>query len=186
MRVAVYGGSFNPPHVAHVLTVAFVRVFQEVDRVLCVPVFEHPFDKDLAPFEHRVRLAELAFERLSAVSVSRLEAELGRPSYTLATLERLASDHPDWQLRLVVGSDVLCERDKWHAFDEIEKLAPPIVLGRVGYPHPDAPPPVLPEVSSTRVRELLASASSEAIEAELGALVPPRVLAYIRERGLYR
>jgi nicotinate-nucleotide adenylyltransferase len=184
-EVAVFGGSFNPPHVGHVLAVSYVRSCWGIRRVVVVPVFEHAFDKDLAEFSVRAELTRLAFEWLPEVEVSAVEETLPRPSFTLQTLTRLAADHPGWALRLVVGSDVLHERDKWRAFDRIETLAPLIVIGRAGHPHPDAPPAVLPEVSSTRVRELLRSDSSEA-NAELSALVPLRVRERIRERGLYR
>jgi nicotinate-nucleotide adenylyltransferase len=186
MRVAIYGGSFNPPHVAHVLTVAYVLGFEPVDEVLCVPVYQHAFDKDLAAFDDRVRMLELAVGWLPNARVSEIERELPRPNYTLATLRRLRAEHADWSLRLVIGSDVLHERHNWKGFDEIEKLAPPIVLGRVGHAHPDAPPPLLPEVSSTRIRELMALSATPELDAELGAIVPPRVLAYAREHGLYR
>jgi len=180
-RVAVFGGSFNPPHVAHVLAVSYVLACFEVDRVLVVPVFDHAFDKDLAPFERRLELARLAFAWLPGVEVSRVEERLPTPSYTLQTLERLAVDHPHWELRLMVGSDVLHERDKWRAFDRIVALAPPLVLGRAGFPHADAPLALLPEVSSTEVRGLLASA-----DPRVEALVPRRVLAHVRKHGLYR
>ncbi|HEU5073454.1 MAG TPA: adenylyltransferase/cytidyltransferase family protein, partial [Polyangiaceae bacterium] len=59
VRVAVYGGSFDPPHVAHQAAVRLVANLDEIDRVLVLPVFEHAFDKSLASFEHRVRMCEL-------------------------------------------------------------------------------------------------------------------------------
>lgn len=186
MRVAYYGGSFNPPHVAHVLAASYVLSCFDVDALLVVPVFSHPFDKALAPFEQRAQMCELAFERLRGVEVSRVEATLPEPSYTLSTLRHLASSRPADRFALVIGSDVLFERAKWHAFDEIVALAPPIVLGRAGFEHPEAPVSVLPEVSSTRIRELLRAADSESTERELRALVPGRVLRHIREHGLYR
>lgn len=178
-RVAVFGGSFNPPHVAHVLTVGYVLSCFDVERVLVVPVFDHAFDKALAPFEERVRMCELALGWIPGTEISRVESQIERPSYTLFTLQRLKKDHPDWELRLVVGSDVLFESHKWHAFDEVKKLAPLLVLGRVGFPHPHAPSPVLPEVSSTAIRAGLASGS------DVSHLVPRRVLEYVRARGLY-
>jgi nicotinate-nucleotide adenylyltransferase len=184
-RVAVFGGSFNPPHVAHVLAVSYVLACFEVERVLVVPVFDHAFDKDLAPFDRRFELARIAFAWLPGVEVSRIEERLPTPSYTLQTLERLAEEHPHWALRLVVGSDVLHERDKWRSFERIEELAPPLVLGRAGFPHPSAPPAVLPEVSSTHVRALL-RASGNSATSELEALVPRRVLLHVRAHGLYR
>jgi len=179
-RVAVFGGSFNPPHVAHVLTAAYVLSCFDVERGLVVPVFDHAFDKALAAFEERVALCELALGWIPGVEISRVESEIERPSYTLWTLQRIKRDHPDWELRLVVGSDVLHESHKWHAFDEVKRLAPLIVLGRVGFPHPEAPPPVLPEVSSTAIREGIAKGS------DVSQLVPRRVLERVQARGLYR
>jgi nicotinate-nucleotide adenylyltransferase len=186
MHVAFYGGSFNPPHVAHVFAVTYLLSCFDVDRVMVVPVFEHALEKSLAPFEDRARMCELAFGWIPGVEVSRVEALLEPPSYTLNTLEWLAHERPDDRFSLVVGSDVLFERHKWHAFDRIVELAPPIVLGRVGFEHPEAPVAVLPEVSSTRIRELVALAPSEELDRELGSMVPRKVLSYARSHELYR
>jgi nicotinic acid mononucleotide adenylyltransferase len=119
------------------------------------------------------------------VEVSRVEERLETPSLTLRTLRHLAREHPDWRLRLVIGSDVLFESHKWHAFDEITKLAPPYVIGRAGFPHPEAPPAVLPEVSSTRIREL-AARDDAAARRELEVYVPQKVLSHLRQHALYR
>jgi nicotinate-nucleotide adenylyltransferase len=186
MRVAVYGGSFDPPHVAHVLLVAYVLSVHAFERVLVVPVFAHAFDKRLTPFDHRVRMCELAMGCLSGVEVSPLEASLGAPSLTLRTLECLKHMHPDYELRLVVGADVLGEQHQWHAFDRIKDLAPLLVVGRAGIDDPTAPPPVLPDVSSTRVRALLARRAQAEARAELDLALPRAVLDYIDREGLYR
>ena len=68
-------------------------------RVLVVPVYEHAFHKPLAPFEHRVAMCRLCVADTAGVSVSDVEKTLPRPSFTVRTLERIASDHPDWRLR---------------------------------------------------------------------------------------
>ncbi len=117
--VAVYGGSFDPPHVAHVLSAAYALSVGGFDKVLVVPVFEHPFGKVLAPFSDRLALCHTAFEGQGRVEVSGIEAELERPSYTERTLERLSHDHPDWRLRVLVGSDVLADTSAWHEFPEV-------------------------------------------------------------------
>jgi len=178
-RVAVFGGSFNPPHVGHVLAVAYVLSVHDVERLVLVPAYRHPFGKPLAPFDDRVRMCELAVGAIRHVEVSRVEENTD--GLTLHTLEALRALHPDWAMRLVVGTDILLEADKWFRFDEVQKLAPLVVLGRKGVPHVDAPEAVLPEVSSTRVRELLAGRQWDA----LGPLVPRAVLEYVRARGLY-
>lgn len=191
MRVGVFGGSFNPPHVAHVLAITYALSVGPLDRVLVVPVFRHPFAKDLTPYEHRLAMCQLAFGWLPRVDVSTVERELGGESLTLKTLEHLAQAHPEWRMRLIVGSDVLPDLPRWHRFDRVAELAEPLVIQRSGAapvadaagrsPASAAARPLLPELSSTEVRELFALRD----HAALGALVPREVVAYATEHGLY-
>ncbi|HEX8794212.1 MAG TPA: nicotinate (nicotinamide) nucleotide adenylyltransferase [Polyangiaceae bacterium] len=181
MKVAVFGGSFNPPHVAHVLVPVLVRATHDVDRVLVVPTFRHPFAKDLAPYDDRVRMCELAMAGACDVEVSRVEEELGGESRTLRTLEHLAAKHPDWRMRLVVGSDILAEAPRWFGFEAIQTLAPLVVLHRAGIDAPAAGKVLLPEISSTQVR----GAIGRGAWGEIEELVPRGVVAYIREKRLY-
>lgn len=191
-RIAIFGGSFNPPHVAHVLAVVYALSTAPIDGVLVVPVFHHPFSKELASFEERLAMCERALAWIPRVVVSPVERDLGGASLTLRTVEHLAAEHPDWSLRLLIGSDVLADLPKWHRFDRIAAIAPPLVLGRVGVvpprpgegsiPIPTAPLPVLPRVSSTEIRAALAQGDLDAVRAR----VPASVLAYIDEHRLYR
>ena len=187
MQVAVYGGSFDPPHVGHVLAAEYVLRAGGFDRVVVVPVFAHAFGKTLAPFEHRVAMTRLAMPHLERVEVSTIEEELGAPSLTLRTLAALISRHPDWACRLVVGADVLAEKHRWHAWDEVVRLAPLFLLGRAGVEDAESPEAVLPEVSSTEVRAALSHRTGSARDdATLAHLVPRAVLEYIDAKGLYR
>jgi nicotinate-nucleotide adenylyltransferase len=172
MNVAVFGGSFDPPHVAHLFTASYVLSTGGFDRLVVVPVYEHAFEKPLAPFEHRIAMCRLCFAGLREVEVSDLEASLPRPSYTARTLERITSDHPGWRLRFVMGSDALADTSKWHDYERVVRLAPPFVVARRGHERPELGPAVLPEVSSTRIRELFAR-------------VPRSVRAYAEEHALY-
>lgn len=184
--LAVYGGSFDPPHVAHLFTASYLLATGGFERVLVVPVYEHAFDKQLAPFEHRIAMCRLCFAGLSGVEVSDVEAALPRPSYTERTLERLARDRPGAQLRFVMGSDALADTDKWHDYARVVELAPPVVLARRGHERPELGPAVLPEVSSTRVRELFSHARNDSTaRRELEALVPARVIEYADAHALY-
>ncbi len=185
-RVALFGGSFNPPHVGHLLAISYVLGVGEVDRVVAVPVFEHALGKQLVPFEHRVEMARLAFGWLPRVEVSAIEASLGAPSRTLSTIVALEALHPDWALRLMVGSDILDELHQWHAFQEIEQRAPPLVLQRTIEGRSTPASSLLPAVSSTEVRELLARRrQGELVDARLEALVPRAALDYARAHDLY-
>lgn len=186
MRVAFYGGSFDPPHVGHLLSAAYA-LSMGFEKVLVVPVYEHAFGKRMAPFAARVELCRACFRGLAGVEVSELEATLAPPSYTVRTLERLTAEHPDWKLRVLVGSDVLAETHAWHDFPRVEALAPLFVLPRLGHEVEGLGPAVLPEVSSTEVRSLLAArrGSPEAAR-RLGQLVPAAVLEAVERLGLYQ
>ena len=193
-RVAVFGGSFNPPLVGHVLGVVYALSTAPIDTVLVVPVYQHPFAKHLTPFAHRLEMCRLALGWIPHVVVSTVEEELGGESRTLRTVEHLAATHPEWSLRLLVGSDVLGDLPKWHRWDRIAEIAPPLVMGRSGVPARQAevtwggargeepPAPVLPRVSSTEMRAAFAAGDAGAAR----GLVPESVIEYIVAHGLYR
>jgi nicotinate-nucleotide adenylyltransferase len=193
MHVALFGGSFNPPHVGHLLAAAYVRAVAGVDAVWLMPAFNHPFGKDLAPFDDRVALCGELAAQLAGVEVSRVESELVGDGRTIHTVRHLSQKHPEHRFSLVVGSDILRETHKWLRFDELVALAPLIVLARSGHPLPAdvrrlpglgsavlLGEVALPEVSSTEVRDRLSR--GEPVE----ELVPRAVVEAIRARGLYR
>jgi nicotinate-nucleotide adenylyltransferase len=179
MNVGFYGGSFNPPHVSHVLAVSYVLATQPLDLVLVVPCFDHPLGKELAPFVHRKAMCERAFASLRHVEVSSIEQEMGETSRTLYTLRALRDAHPDWSLRLIIGADILGETERWFGWSDIVDIAPPLVLGRLGHPRPEAPLPVVPQVSSTEVRDRLARGLP------VDDTVPRGVIRYAQEHHLY-
>jgi nicotinate-nucleotide adenylyltransferase len=178
VRIAIFGGSFNPPHVAHQLVCTYVLATARVDRVLMIPTYKHPFDKQLAPYDDRVAMCERAASRFGGlVEVSRIEAELGGESYTLRTVRALAAARPHDQWVLVIGGDLVAEREKWHGWAELERLVEHVVVGRSGVAGAAV---ALPAVSSTDVRAR--AARGDAID----GLVDTAVAEYIRARGLYR
>ena len=181
--VGVFGGSFNPPHLSHMLALAIVLARFDVEKLLVVPTYQHPFAKSLAPYDDRVKMCELAMSWLPRVEVSRVEEELGGESRTLRTIEHLRAQYPDKPLRFIMGADIMLESSKWYAFDRIAALAPPIVLGRVGIDYPGAPVPVLPAISSTEVRAKLGEAGADL--GSIAELVPKAVIEYARAHGLY-
>lgn len=180
--IALFGGSFDPPHVAHVLAVVWAVSTQPLDRVWIEPVFHHPLDKQPTPFAQRVAMCRAAFEWLGdKVVVRQDESRLGGAGRTIDLLEDLRERHPKTRFRLILGTDQLTDRDRWKDFDRVLALAPPIVLGRPG--HPDAPgfkaQITLPEVSSTAVRHALRDGRRP------DGLVPAEVLDLIARLGLY-
>jgi nicotinate-nucleotide adenylyltransferase len=180
-RIAIYGGSFDPPHLGHVLSVAWAISAAEVDEVWIIPTWKHVFDKQHgASFEERISMCQLAFAPFRDVEVSDIERRLGGVSRTLDTLDALETEHPDVVFRLLVGADVLPTIDRWYRWDEVAKVAPPLVIGRQGYPVPEGCPISIPNINSTDIRSGLANA------ADISGLVPTAVIEHIRLRDLYQ
>ena len=187
MEIALFGGSFDPPHVGHLLAAAYVLATEPVDELWMVPVFEHPFGKRFrGPYEHRVRLCEAAVGSLGLgrAKVSRLEGELaarGGEGRTVELLEHLHQTRPRDRFSLVLGSDLLAETAQWKRFDRVRELARLIVLERGGHQGRAAEGgPVIIEVSSTLVRGLLAEGK------DASRYVARPVLEGIERGGHYR
>lgn len=157
MRVAVFGGSFDPPHVGHALVSSWLLWTDRCDEVWWVPTRAHAFGKDSAPFGDRVALCRLVCAELPRCRVVDVEGRLATPSFTVHTLEALAAENPGVSLRLVIGADVLPETGRWKRWDQIERSFPPIVVGRTGWPEvPGAP--AFADVSASDIRARLAAA----------------------------
>ena len=195
--IGLFGGSFNPPHLAHVFIIGWALSVGDVDEVWVIPSGGHPFGKSLIPLDHRLEMCRLAFEpyadKVSVLDVERAE----RRHYSIETVKKLSSEHPDQRWRWIIGSDALAQSDDWRDFDELRRLAPPLVIGRAEHPagkdalkklaepgSAHSPHVELPDISSTGVRELLAREPDPNSKVE--KLVPRNVLEYIRRSRLYR
>lgn len=180
-RVAIYGGSFDPPHLGHVLSVAWALSAAPLDEAWIIPTWNHAFDKEHgASFEDRLALCELGFRKFHDVRVLDIERQLGGVSKTLHTLEALRAEHPDALFRLLIGADVLPTTDRWHRWESVVELAPPLIIGRDGYAVPEGCPISIPNINSTEIRAILTQAG------DVSGLVPTAVIDYIGMRDLYR
>jgi nicotinate-nucleotide adenylyltransferase len=176
-EIALFGGSFDPPHVGHLLAAAYVLATEPVDELWFVPVYQHPFAKPLiGSYEHRVALCERLASYLPRTKVSRAEQESGQVR-TVDLLQWLRQKYPDTRWALVLGSDLEAEKPQWKQFERIEQLARMVTVRRAGYGQGGV---ILPEVSSTQVRALLKSGG------DVSHLVPRAVLQAIRDAGTYR
>ena len=180
MRIGILGGTFDPPHVGHLG--AAIRVLDSglTDEVWFVPCLAHRFGKAPAPFEDRLAMCELLIEGHKGLRVTDVEASINRPGYTIDLVRRLMHDFPEHTFRLIAGTDIYHQKDLWHQYDEIARLAPPIYVRRIG--EPPIPEPVLPappEISSHRLRDVLAAGGDPTED------MPERVIEYVHEHGLY-
>jgi nicotinate-nucleotide adenylyltransferase len=181
MRIALYGGSFNPPHVVHQLVALYVLETAEVDELWIMPTFQHALGKSLAPFFHRLAMCELAAAALGPrARICDVERDIGGDSKTIVTIRRLQDANPGHEFSLVIGTDLVAELPSWHRGPELARTVPLIVVGRAGASSPAPGSVAMPAVSSSDVRRALAAGRS------VEGLVPRTVLDYIYEHNLYK
>lgn len=195
MRIGVFGGTFDPPHVAHLIVAETVRAQFGLDRVLWVPNARppHKASEALTPAHHRLAMTRLAIEGNTAFAVSTVEMDAQGPCYTVDTLRRLAEAHPASELALVIGGDSLAGFGTWRAPEEILRRAPLLV-----YHRPDVVPSLPPSLAEALAGRIhfaeapLLGISSTALRrrcragATIRYLVPDAVHAYVLRHGLYR
>jgi nicotinate-nucleotide adenylyltransferase len=189
-RIALFGGSFNPPHVIHQMVGLFVLETQPVDQLWITPTYVHPFEhKQLVSYEHRVAMCNLMAEPLGQRAlVTRLEEELAqrpgfRSSRTLDLVQHLIDQ--GLEVRLVVGSDIMSETSKWYRWGELVAKAPLIIIGREGFESPVGSVVTgfaMPAISSTQIRRAHAASDHATVQ----GLVPRSVYSYMVQHNLYK
>lgn len=180
---AIYGGSFDPPTLGHLMVVSHLLLnAANVERVYIPPCFQQR-GKTLTDFEDRFIMCEKSFGLLPRVKILRTEQELGGESLTVRLLRALKKQEPETKFRFIMGADLLDTAPKWEGWDEIQELAPPLLIGRAGISPrgPGDPTPISPVVSSTIVRDALADGNYR----EAGRYLTVAVCKYIQDRRLY-
>jgi nicotinate-nucleotide adenylyltransferase len=191
-RIGVFGGTFDPVHVGHLVAAVNARHALDLDRVVLM-VANVPWQKagtrQMTAAEDRFAMVEAAVRGVPGLEASRLEIDRGGPSYTADTVAALHALHDEAELFVIVGWDVSAELDTWERFQEVREMATLVVVNRPGNPAPDGlvqqgwrlrevSVPNL-EISSTDLRARAATGRP------LDYLVPQAAVDVIRQRGLY-
>jgi nicotinate-nucleotide adenylyltransferase len=189
LRIGVFGGTFDPPHVGHLVTAVNVRHALGLDLMILM-VANSPWQKvgsrPITPAEDRFAMVAAAVAEVPGLAAGDQEIRAGGPSYTADTLAALAREYPDAAFFTVVGDDAAAGIRTWDRVDEVLERSQLVVVDRPGDPvelDPDiewirVEVPRL-EVSSTDLRERWADGRP------LDYLITDDVLAVIAERGLY-
>ena len=178
--IIYYGGSFNPPHIAHVMMVSQLRAYFPKAQIWVAPTYKHAFDKKLFDFELRIEMLKRCFENMSNVTVSTIERDVcledgANKSYTIDVVQHIKKRYPDHQIYIVVGSDIIPTLPQWYRYQELSQMASFLFFPRQGYDNSQAlKVPYLPEVSSTDIREIVANGGD--YKERLQGLVPAVVL----------
>lgn len=201
-RIGVFGGTFDPVHLGHLILAEQCREQGRLDEVWFVPAGNPPHKQgqEVAPFDRRVEMIALATAGNPAFRIEPIEKEHDRPSFTADTLEALHRRHPDTELFLLIGSDSLADLPNWHDPVRVLQHATLLVMLRTTTPlitteylqaslkmPADMPlrlqsiagPPLI-DISSRDLRQRIADGRS------IRYLTTRAVECYIQEKGLYR
>jgi nicotinate-nucleotide adenylyltransferase len=189
-RIGIFGGTFDPIHVGHLVAAVNVRYALSLDRLLLV-VANQPWQKEgvrsITPAEDRLAMVEAAVGDVPGMEASRIEIDRGGPSYTVDTVEVVAAANKDASLFTVVGADVADVLHTWERVEVIARLSSLVVVNRPGsmlraplegWRVVEVEVPAL-EVSSTDLRNRARDGRP------LEYLVPEGAVRVIRSRGLY-
>ena len=196
--IGIFGGTFDPPHIGHMVLADEARAELGLSRVLWVVTGEPPHkpDRPIIPVEHRLRMVELAIEDDPAFKLSRLEVDRPGPHYAVDTMAAMAKDRPEEERAYVMGKDSLRDLPSWESPKRFIELADAIVVlnrsdvavdmeelesqlpGLLGKAHLlDVP---LVDVASRDIRQRVAAGKP------FRYLVPRKVADYITAQALYR
>ena len=190
-RLGLFGGTFDPPHVAHLVAACWAGAELELDDVWLV-VANQPWQKvDERPITaapDRWAMVQALAADVPGVTACDVEIRRGGSSFTFDTVSMILADDPDTEIFVIVGADVAASLPTWHRPDDLRSLVTMAIVDRPG----SAPPPVpagwafrhvvMPrlDITSTDLRERVA------LGRPIDGLVPPAVGSVIRDRGLYR
>lgn len=190
-RIGIFGGSFNPVHIAHVALADYLCRTSGLDEIWLTlsplnPIKDHP--EELIDDRHRLAMLQIGCESSDKLRPCAIELDMPRPSYTIDTLRKLSTMHPDCSFTLIIGSDNWAIFDRWREGEAIIRDFGVIVYPRPGYQIatdrlPDgvrvAATPLL-DVSSTFIRQGIA------MGIDMNVFMPRGVYQYIRNNDLYR
>lgn len=186
MRLALFGGTFDPIHNAHLAVAHEAADHFQLSQVLLIPnaIPPHKQRQTSANYTHRLAMASLAAQADPRFVASRLEEGQAK-SYSILTIERVRRERPGAEIYFLIGADAFSEIETWFRWRDVLEQVEFIVLSRPGYTY-DVPAgarvhrleTLQLDVSSTAIRKRLANG-------EAPPELPPAVLRYIRENGLY-
>jgi nicotinate-nucleotide adenylyltransferase len=200
-RLGLFGGSFDPIHMGHLLLAELCAESLQLDRVKFLPAYVSPLKTHSRPIEpkHRIEMLRLAIGSNLRMELDTREVERAGVSYTIDTVRSIRAEFPEHQLFLLMGADVLKDLHRWRDPTELFRLVIPSVIARGGYGEPpwDFLRPFVPtelweSVRSSQVIVPQVEISSSDLKARIAAgksiryQVPASVEIYIQENRLYQ
>lgn len=192
MRLGIFGGTFNPPHLGHLIIAEAVRDQLRYDRILFVPSANPPnkIEVTVAPGKDRLAMTQLALQGNANFEISDIEAQRGGVSYTVETVKQLSKMYPGATLGLLIGADNFLEFQTWRSPEDILGYAELVVMTRPGFSDRQAQSKFEKLSTFVNVPQIGISGTEIRRKVKMGRsiryLVPQSVAEYIAHSGLYK
>jgi nicotinate-nucleotide adenylyltransferase len=188
-KVGIFGGTFDPIHLGHLITTQSVREIRNLDKIIFIPAFISPHKSDVktSSAEDRLNMIKLAIDGIPFFDYSDIEIKKGGVSYTIDTLKELKKFYDE--MEFIIGYDNIFTFHTWKEPDEIMKLAKIIVLKRKSSHPPQFEDKYYKQAVFVQTRGIEISATDLRERVRKGLpinfLVPPKVMEYIYQHKLY-
>ncbi|MBB4825789.1 nicotinate-nucleotide adenylyltransferase [Sporosarcina luteola] len=185
-RIGLLGGTFNPPHIGHLIIANEVKHALNLDEVRLMPtaIPPHKLNPSDASPEQRLQMVKLAIHDADGLTSFSFEVDRGGVSYTYDTIAALRTQEPDIQFHFIIGGDMIDSLPSWHRIEDLVKIVTFVGVGRPGtigttkYPVQMVELPQI-DLSSTLIRNRIKQGGT------VSFLIPDAVKSFIREEGLY-
>lgn len=185
-KIGILGGTFNPPHLGHLIIADQVRDQLGLEKILFLPsaIPPHAEGKTTIDAKHRIKMVEKAIELEPEFELDFTEINRGGKSFTFDTIKALTEQNPDIEYYFIIGADMVEDLPSWHRIEELVHLVQIVAVNRPDYSVETAFPLIfidVPniEISSSTIRQKIADQCS------VKFLLPDKVLEYIESEGLY-
>jgi nicotinate-nucleotide adenylyltransferase len=192
VKLGIYGGTFNPVHMGHLINAEIIRNDFMLDKILFVPS-KYPVHKELSDrtsAENRYDMLKMSIDGMDGLEISRIELDSDGDSYTIYTVEKLLESFPGDGIHLIIGMDSFNEIRTWREYEKLLKMVSVIVMNRPGFERnhlslPEASNQIefadnpMIGISSSLMRERVRNGKS------IRFMTPAPVMKYIKDKGLY-
>lgn len=184
-RIGILGGTFDPPHLGHLLIAEEVRIALELEEIWFIPTYVPPHKQEATTeAAERINMVEQAIRGNDTFKINTIEVDRLEKSYTVDTLRILKEEYPDTEFFFIIGADMVEYLPHWNQIDQLMNLVSFVGVKRTGY-QMDTVYPIIEveipmfDISSTFIRNRLLSNTS------VTYLLPESVYSYIKEKRLY-
>jgi nicotinate-nucleotide adenylyltransferase len=191
MNVGLFGGTFDPPHIGHLLVAEHAREILGLDRLVMIPAATSPHKRErtLTPAEHRLAMVRIAVAGVSHIEVSDAEVRRGGVSYSIDTLQMMQREYAGADLTLIIGMDNVADFGTWRDPEGILSIARVAVLTRPGFQTPERVDGYVRRMQMCAVPEIDIASRDIRRRVREGRsihwMVPAEVEHYIHRHGFY-